>query len=75
MTEAFLAGARETLAIARRCGATAAVLKARSPSCGAKQVYDGSFSGGLKPGMGLTAAMLEEAGIALYDEDDRPPTR
>jgi len=73
VTDAFLAGARATVEIARRCGATAAILKARSPSCGAEQVYDGSFSGALKPGMGLTAAMLEAEGIALYDEDDRPP--
>ena len=73
VTEAFLAGARETLEIARRCGATSAILKARSPSCGGKQVYDGSFSGALKPGKGLTAAMLEAEGLALYDEDDRPP--
>jgi uncharacterized protein YbbK (DUF523 family) len=73
VTEAFLEGARETLAIARSCGATAAILKARSPSCGSKQVYDGSFSGALKPGKGLTAAMLEQAGLALYDEDDPLP--
>jgi uncharacterized protein YbbK (DUF523 family) len=73
VTDAFLAGARETLEIARGCGATAAILKARSPSCGAKQIYDGTFSGGLKPGKGLTAAMLEAAGLAVYDEDDRLP--
>ncbi len=73
VTDAFLAGARETLSIARSCGATAAILKARSPSCGAKQIYDGTFSGGLKPGKGLTAAMLEAEGLTVYDEDDRPP--
>lgn len=73
VTEAFLAGARETVEIARRCGATSAILKARSPSCGAKQVYDGSFDGKLKPGKGLTAAMLEAEGLTLYDEDDRLP--
>lgn len=73
VTDAFLAGAQKTVEIARRCGATSAILKARSPSCGAKQVYDGSFSGALKPGKGLTAAMLEAEGLTLYDEDDRPP--
>jgi uncharacterized protein YbbK (DUF523 family) len=73
VTDAFLAGARETLEIARRCGATGAILKARSPSCGAKQIYDGSFNGGLKPGRGLTAAMLEAEGLAVYDEDDPHP--
>lgn len=69
VTEAFVAGAREALRRARDCGATAAVLKARSPSCGGRMIYDGSFSGGLRPGMGVTAAMLEREGLALYDEE------
>lgn len=73
VTDAFLAGAEATVRIARESGATAAVLKARSPSCGCKQVYDGSFSGALKDGKGLTAAMLEAEGLALYDEDDPLP--
>ena len=74
VTEAFLAGAQKTLEIARQSGATAAILKARSPSCGCKQIYDGTFSGELKPGKGLTAALLEQAGLVLYDEDDFPPS-
>lgn len=73
VTDAFLAGARETLEIARQCGATSAVLKARSPSCGGKQIYAGNFDGTLKPGPGVTAAMLEREGLAVYDEGDRPP--
>ncbi len=72
VTEAFLAGAHATLAIARGCAATAAILKARSPSCGGKQVYDGSFAGKLMPGMGVTAALLEREGLDLYDEEDFP---
>nr|AUF71783.1 DUF523 domain-containing protein [uncultured bacterium] len=74
VTEAFLAGARKTLSIAQTCGATAAVLKGRSPSCGAKQIYAGAFDGALKPGQGVTAALLESAGLTLYDEDDFPPS-
>lgn len=69
VTEAFMEGAREALRVARDCGATVAVLKARSPSCGGRMIYDGSFSGTLRPGMGVTAAMLEKEGLALYDED------
>ena len=75
VTAEFLAGARKTLEIARLHGASAAILKARSPSCGCKQVYDGRFDGTLKPGKGVTAAMLEEAGLAVYDEDDSPPSQ
>lgn len=73
VTEAFRAGAEATLEIARACGATAAVLKADSPSCGVKQIHDGAFAGGRVPGMGLTAAMLDQAGLALYDEADPLP--
>ena len=46
----------------------AALLKERSPSCGRGQVYDGTFSGTLVPGDGVTAALLLEAGIPVYGE-------
>lgn len=73
VTAAFRAGAEAALAIAREHGATAAVLKARSPSCGIKQIYDGSFAGRCVSGMGLTAALLDQAGLRLYDEADLLP--
>jgi uncharacterized protein YbbK (DUF523 family) len=46
------------------------VLKARSPSCGAHQVYDGTFSRTLRPGVGVTAAALRAAGIDVVSEED-----
>ncbi|WP_344335383.1 DUF523 domain-containing protein, partial [Kitasatospora putterlickiae] len=46
-------------------GARRAVLMARSPSCGCGQVYDGTFGGTLRPGDGVTAALLRRAGIAV----------
>ena len=49
-------------------GCGAAVLKERSPSCGRGQVYDGTFSGTLTAGDGVTAARLEECGIPVYGE-------
>lgn len=69
-TSAFDTGAREALRIARERGCTQAVLKSRSPSCGVHQVYDGTFSGVLVPGQGVTAAVLSNAGIELFDETD-----
>jgi uncharacterized protein YbbK (DUF523 family) len=45
------------------------VLKERSPSCGSGMVYDGSFSGKLVPGDGLTAALLKENGIKVLTVD------
>ena len=69
-TAAFSAGACEALRIARERGCMQAILKSRSPSCGVRQVYDGSFSGTVVPGRGVTASMLADAGIELFDEND-----
>ena len=68
VTEAFRRGAAQALEIARLYGARFAVLKARSPSCGSREIYDGSFTGRTVPGEGITAQTLREAGIAVFDE-------
>ena len=47
-----------------------AVLKARSPTCGAHQIYDGSFSGKLVDGAGVLAQKLMERGIPVKDEEE-----
>ena len=49
-----------------------AVLKSRSPTCGVKQVYDGTFTGTLQDGMGLFAQALQEAGIPVIDSEEIP---
>lgn len=72
VTEQYLAGARQALEAARRSGADTAILKARSPSCGKGQIYDGSFSRTLRRGDGVTVALLQANGIrVLTDEDAR----
>lgn len=48
------------------------VLKSRSPTCGAKQVYDGTFSGKLVDGAGVLAQALMDAGYAVLDEEHLP---
>ena len=70
VTQAFLRGAREALRLAEENGVEYAILKARSPSCGSKMTYDGSFSGRLIEGQGLTAALIERMGIQVYNEDE-----
>lgn len=70
VTAAYVKGAQRALAAAREAGATAAVLKARSPSCGKGSVYDGSFSRTLQEGDGVTAALLRKNGIAVVTEDE-----
>lgn len=70
VTACFVKGARESLRIAQLFGAKSAILKTRSPSCGKKMVYDGTFSGVLIEGPGLTAHLFKESGIEVFDEED-----
>jgi uncharacterized protein YbbK (DUF523 family) len=73
VTDAYLRGAEAALRAARRAGAGVAVLKARSPSCGRGQIYDGSFSRTLATGDGVTAAMLRRHGIDVLTEEELQP--
>ncbi|WP_345866924.1 DUF523 domain-containing protein [Shewanella algae] len=68
VTEAFELGAELALAKAQQQQVVAAILKARSPSCGKGRVYDGSFSRQLKEGDGVTAALLMRHGIQVFSE-------
>jgi uncharacterized protein YbbK (DUF523 family) len=70
VTAAYRRGAEAAVTIARSVGATRAVLKARSPSCGSSAVYDGTFSRHLVPGRGVTAAALAAAGLEVGSEED-----
>ena len=70
VTEAYRRGAEEALRLCRLTGCEAAVLKERSPSCGRDSVYDGTFSGTLRPGDGVTAELLRAAGIPVYGESE-----
>ncbi|WP_275546826.1 DUF523 domain-containing protein [Pseudomonas sp. Marseille-Q0931] len=68
VTAAFVDGAEQALALVREHGIQLALLKARSPSCGNLENYDGSFSGVRVPGEGVTAALLKRAGIRVFNE-------
>lgn len=47
-----------------------AILQSRSPSCGVKEIYDGTFSGTKIPGQGIFAKMLIDSGIKVIDVED-----
>ena len=68
VTSQFIRGAEEALRIAKLYGCQVAVLKERSPSCGCGKVYDGTFSGKLTDGDGVTAELLRREGIKVYGE-------
>ena len=55
---------------ALEAGVELAILKARSPTCGVKEVYDGTFSGRLIKGQGVLAEALQKAGILVVDDED-----
>lgn len=66
----YHAGARAILERIKDMNIDMAILQARSPSCGSKQVYDGTFTGTLKPGQGVFAAELQKLGIKIVDSSE-----
>ena len=68
--DAFRRGAERALEIAKKEQPDLIILQSRSPSCGVKQIYDGSFSGTLIPGQGIFAKMAAEAGFRVADAED-----
>ena len=69
VTTQYLQGAEEAARLYRLLHCDCAVLKARSPSCGCGEVYDGSFSGTLVPGAGITAQALKRRGVRVLTEE------
>ena len=68
VTAAFVEGAQQALAACRRHAIRVAVLTESSPSCGSRQVYDGSFSRRTVAGRGVTAELLERHGIRVFSQ-------
>ena len=64
----FLVGAKKALDVCTQEDIKVALLKANSPSCGNINIYDGTFSNNLIEGQGLTARLLKENGIEVFNE-------
>lgn len=73
ITEAYKKGALLCLETMQKQNICTAILKQRSPSCGTKAIYDGSFSGTKIAGLGVTAALLAANGCKLYSEEELTP--
>ena len=69
-TREYNLGAHKSLEIARKSGADIAIFKAKSPSCGKYQIYDGTYSGTLIKGQGVTAKLFMENNITVIDEKE-----
>lgn len=70
VTENYIRGAKEALRLAEIFQCDTALLKEKSPSCGAGKIYDGSFSKTLTDGNGITAEFLQKNGIRIIGESE-----
>ena len=70
VTAEFRLGAERALALCLERGCGCAILKARSPSCGKGEIYDGSFTKTRVPGNGVCAELLLAQGIPVLTEEE-----
>ena len=72
VTAEYEKGANNALELAQKNSVEFAVLKSKSPSCGCGVIYDGTFTGNLTEGHGVTARLLLENGFSVFDENNIP---
>ncbi len=70
VTQNFLRGAHEVLRLAELVRPQLVILKERSPSCGVHQIYDGTFTATLRPGCGVTTALLRRHGWHVMSDEE-----
>ena len=70
LTSPYEKGAKISLDLCRKHDIKIALLKEKSPSCGKSFIYDGTFTGTLKEGQGVTAKLLSQNNIKIYSEED-----
>ena len=69
-TKEFLEGAKNALELCKKEKITKALLKANSPSCGNRYIYDGTFSGNKIKGSGVTTKLLKDTRIEVFSEEE-----
>lgn len=69
VTEEFIRGAEQSLMVAELYGIKKFIGKSKSPSCGCGKVYNGSFTGKLAEGDGVTTALFKMKGIKVITEE------
>ena len=70
VTDEFTRGAEEALRLAKEEDVLFCIMKQHSPSCGSKEIYDGTFTDTIVPGQGLAVEMLRDAGFRVFGEED-----
>ena len=69
ITNLFILGAQKTLDLVQKHNIKMAIMKARSPSCGNLQIYDGSFTNKIIPGTGFTSSLLLQHNCKVFNEE------
>ena len=70
VTKEYNLGAKIVLELAKKYNCKKALLMEKSPSCGVRKIYDGTFSKNLIDGMGITTKLLYENKIEVYSKDE-----
>ncbi|MCI5939325.1 MAG: DUF523 domain-containing protein [Bacilli bacterium] len=70
VTENYQLGAIKALEILKENNVKIVILKSKSPSCGYKKIYDGSFTHSLKNGNGVSSNLFLKHGIKIYNENN-----
>jgi uncharacterized protein YbbK (DUF523 family) len=68
VTDEFIRGAENALALCKQYDIKIAVMTESSPSCGSTLIYDGSFSNTKISGQGVTARLLTEHGVKVFSQ-------
>lgn len=68
LSQQFISGAEQALALAQKHRIKLAILKEGSPSCGSSYIYDGSFTATKQTGTGVTTALLQQNHIKVFSE-------
>ncbi len=70
VTTAYKTGAIVAYEKLKAAGISRLILKERSPSCGSRQIYDGTFSGNQQKGVGVATAYFINQGLEVYSENN-----
>ncbi|MDR0920904.1 MAG: DUF523 domain-containing protein [Lactobacillales bacterium] len=70
VTEEYINGAKIAYQKLMKYGVTQVVMKEKSPSCGSHLIYDGTFSGVRKQGIGVAAAYFRKMGLEVLSEEE-----
>lgn len=70
VTHNFVIGASKTLEELKKQNIELVIVKSKSPSCGYKQIYDGTFTGTIIEGNGVFTELAVKNGIQILTEKD-----